>query len=375
MNMIGNTKAKSKSKTAVKPGFHMILLAAALIFSGIFSSCGDSKLPSSVTTPGNVASFGYLLVDNDDVYYTKTLIDGDKYYSSIYKYNTKNKTDIPVAVMEEVYDLDLRYEMNAYMSIYEGELYFLARFSDDSNQKWSPNIYKVKTDGKDAAPVPLFENDISCAFMQIVDGMIYYYDTQDSVLYRMKPDGTKREVIFEDDTEVIAIGKEKIYYANYDNMLMEVGINGGYPAEIYDFDRDSIEELVLEGNYLYYILDEKTFIGRIKTDGSERRDDIYKVSAASNAWILSFNISEETIYFVLDEYGQTGDYAVLSIVPGSREKVIVKDSYEFLDISPLAIWGNTVYFFGVTMESEDSWYTVSKNGGETAEFQPQFIFK
>ena len=350
-----------------------VLLLCAVIFSGILSSCGASSILSS----GNVSNYGYVLTDKTDVYYTKTITSGNGTVSSnIYKYNTKTQTEILIAQTsaEEIF------EMNAFMTLYNGELFFLTNYAHGTSKEWSPNIYKIKTDGKNTKPEAILEKDTKCSFMQIVNGMIYYYDYLEDSMYRVNPNGTKRELICELPMTAIAIGGGKIYFADYD-ILAEVSVNGGEPKEIYNFEEDDIyiESLILDGNYLYYTEYNQELIGRIRIDGKDNRE-VYKVPESSSAYIENFNIGAGKVYFTLDEYGESGDYAVLEITPGGNQpRVIVSDKNELGDISPLSIWGDTIYFVGfpifdTVLNSDFVWFTVSKNGGNIEPFQPFNVY-
>jgi len=343
----------------------LCFIISAVIFAGLAApSCGKSVAPTS----GNVSNYGYILTDGNDIYYTKIVEDeqGD-FYSNIYKYNTKNGSEVLIAENEA----DSMYDLNAYLSLDGGYLYFLPNFLHKSVKEVSDNIYRVKPDGKNTKPEPLFEENINVSFMHVSNGTIFYYDDAESAIYKMKTDGTRRQLICEAFISGIAVGKDKIYYSEFE-LLMAVGVNGGEPEEIFDFEDFDIyiEYLVLDGDYLFYLDDNQSTLGRIKVNGTENRT-LYTYD-----YIEHFNISGGTLYFIVDEYGSTGNYAVLSIVPGSRSpRVIVSDKEDLGEISPLAIWGGTVYFIGfpsseTIMDSDEVWFTVDISGDEIKPFQP-----
>lgn len=352
-----------------------LILLALFIFSGAASSCGSSV----AATSGNASNYGYVLADGDDIYYTKIVVESEtECYSNIYKCSAKNTDD-------EILISSVRAEyvnhMNAFLSLDGGYLYFLTKFIHGSEEEYSDNIYRVKPDGKNTTPEKLFEENISCSFMYISNGMIYYYDDTDCALYRMNTNGTKKQLLCEAIATGIAFSGDKIYYAEFDQ-LMSVSVNGGEPVEIYNFEEDDIyiESLVFDGGYLYYLDDTYSLIGRIKTDGTDKKK-IYEVGESSYAYIEGFNVSGGVVYFVLDEYGQTENYAVLSVTPGSKStKLIVSDTNELGDIGPLSIWNDTIYFIGMPiyetiMDSDDVWFTVKKSGGNITPFKPLNVFK
>jgi hypothetical protein len=369
-----NTNTNMIIKTAKKSKIILILLAL-LVFSGAASSCGASV----AATSGNSTNYGYVLADGDDIYYTKIIVESEsEIYSNIYKCSARNPdSEILISSMPAGYIN----HMNAFLSLDGGYLYFLAKFIHESEEEYSDNIYRIKPDGKNTVPEKLFEEDISCSFMYISNGVIYYYDDTDYAFYRMNTNGTKKQLLCEAVVTGAAVGGDKIYFAEFD-VLMSVSVNGDEPKEIYNFEDDDIyiEKLILDGNYLYYLDDTYSLIGRIRTDGTDKKK-IYEVSESSYAYIESLNVSGGVVYFVLDEYGQTENYAVLSITPGSKStKLIVSDTNELGDIGPLSIWGDTIYFVGMPiydtiLDSDDVWFTVKKSGGKIDPFKPLNVFK
>jgi len=333
------------------------------------SSCGKSV----ALTSGNSANYGYILVDGNFVYYTKILTtDYGDFYSNIYRRNMNTGAEILIAEIEA----DTMYDLNAFLTLDGGYLYFLPNFAHDSASDSSHNIYRVKPNGKNTTPEALFREDIDCTFMHISNGIIFYYDDTESVLYRMKTDGTKRQPLVEAFIEGIAIGKDTIYYSEYE-MLMSISVNGGEPVEVYDFDDYDfyIEHLILDGEYLFYLDDTQSRIGRIRIDGRDNRPSIYEY-----AYIEYFNVSNGQIYFVVDEYGSSGYYAIMSISPGSRNpRLVVSDRAELGYISTVALWGNSIYFIGMPsretiMDSDELWFIAGTDGSGLTPFQPLNVY-
>jgi hypothetical protein len=332
-------------------------------------SCGsETPIPA-----GNVNNFGYVFADGNDIYYTQVVITDFSYYGNIYKYNTANKSEILVAETE----VDYFDEMNAYLTLHNGELYFLPYFTHEYGDS-SPNIYKVKPDGANTTPAKLFDKDISCTFMQIKDGVLYYYDDMESKLYSMNPNGTNRKVICEADMQSISIGGSKAYFAD-DEMLMSVSLKGGEPEVLFDFweldDGFYLENIVADGNYIYYYDEFNELIGRIRTNGRDNQE-IY--AAESGEYIVSFNVSGDTVYIVAGNYGAERNYALLA-VSGGDARVIVSDSEKLIDIMPVSIWGETLYFNGAHLEetvdgSDYAWFTVRRTGGNLVPWRAFSIY-
>ena len=345
-----------------------LLFAVLLICAAAFGSCGSAAGPS-----GNIGNYGYVLVDGNDIYYTKVIIGEMDYYGNIYKYNTVDQTEILVAETH----VDYFSEMNAYLTLYNGYLYFLPYFLHDSVNESSPNIFRVIPDGKNTTPEPLLTYEASITFMQITGGKLYFYDDFDEMLYSMNPDGTNHKIICEDIMFGISISGNRAYYTDYE-MLSSVNLYGGQPKLIFDFSEledESIylENIIVDGNYVYYLSDDFSHIGRIGTNGRNKKN-IY--TAELNEYICFFNISGDTLFVVSEDYGEEENYAVIAVnIKDGSAREVVSASENLGDILPLSIWGETIYFTGMPiyetiMDSDYVWFTVQKDGGSLAAWQP-----
>jgi hypothetical protein len=331
-----------------------------------------------VIPAGNINNYGYVLVDGNDIYYTKVIITDFSYYGNIYKYNTASKKETLVAETE----VDYPNEMNAYMTLYNGELYFLPYFLNDSIKEAAPNIYKVKPDGVNITPTAIFEDEISCTFMQFEGGLIYYYDDVEETLYSVRPNGSNRKIICEAPMFSISIGGGKAYFADYE-MLRSVSLRGGEPDDIFDFmeleEGFYLKDIIADGNYIYYSDDEYGRIGRIRTNGKDN-EDIYVANEETGEYIRFFNLSGDTVYIVMEDYGTEKDFAIISVsTRGGQPRVIVSDSENLGDILPVSIWGDTIYLCGMPryetiMDSDYVWFTVRKNGSKPTSFKPFNVY-
>ena len=338
----------------------IFLIFACAIIAVSIGSCGSGSLISA----GNINNYGYVLVDGNDIYYTKVIITDMNYYGNIYKYNTATKQEEIVA--ETI--VDFPNQMNAFLTLYNGDLYFLPYFLHESIAESSPYIYKVKPDGKNIVPEPVFEDDASITFMQIVDRTLYYYDDAEGILYSMNPNGTNRKAVCEAMMSGISISGGKAYFTDYE-FLQSVSLKGGEPELIFDFSELEepiyLKNIVVDGNFIYYSEYDGTRIGRIRTNGTNN-EDIY-ISGAGE-YINFFNVSGDMMYIVVENYGREQNHAVIAVsASGGNSRVIVSDSENLGDILPVLIWGETIYLSGMPifemMESEYVWFTVKKSGG------------
>lgn len=363
-----------------------LIVLAVFLLSATLGACGRS-----VNVPaGNLANYGYTLVDGNDVYYSKIIVNGGDWYSTIYKYDTKTQTEVLVSVL----DASEANIMNGFLTLSGGELYFLANYLDNCTYEDASNISVIKPDGKNPEDIrTLFESDdLSCKYMQIVDNTIYFYDTLEMTIYKVNKDGTNLKVVCETDLDIrgMYVDNGTIYYAE-DEILYSVSAKGGIPKVIYDIaeqepeDEDAdfeyfyFDRIAVDGNYIYYMNDEWTFIGRVKTDGTDNKV-IYEVDEDSPSNIQSFTVSDGTVYFVLDSYGAEDSWVILATTPGAtKPRVVVDDKNNYGDILPISIWGDTIYYLALPsyetiMDSDYVWFTVNKNGGKITPFQPFTVY-
>jgi hypothetical protein len=353
----------------------LLILVCALAVVTLGSCGGGIEIPA-----GNINNYGYVLVDGNDMYYTKVIMTDFSYYGNIYRYNMNTQIETLIAQTE----VDFPNEMNAFMTLYDGHLYFLPYFLNDSIKEASTNIYRIKLDNsedRNIIPEPLFEEEISCTFMQIVKGTLYYYDDMEGILYSMKPDGTNRKTVAEAAMDIITIRGNNAYFMDFD-MLYSVSLRGGEPRLVFDFsDIDGegtaiyLKDIIADGNYIYFLDDSFSKIGRIRNNG-RNFEEIYTVPDGSVEYVVFLNISGDTLFFVAENYGEEGACAILSLsTKGGEPKVIVSDSVSFEDILPFSIWGDVIYFCGMPrydtiMDSHYVWFTVRRNGERLGPFKP-----
>ena len=352
----------------------IIVLCACVIIAVCAASCGGggSQIPA-----GNITNYGYVLVEGNELYYTKVIMTDISCYSNIYRYNTGTKKEELVAEVEA----DYFNEMNAYLTLHNGYLYFLPYSSfHESRYESAPNIYRVKADGESVEAEALLEGSASVTFMQIKGGVLYYYDDAEEKLYSMTPSGENKRVVCEAVMDSISITGGKAYFVE-DELLMSVSLKGGKPNLVCDFweldDGFYLSTIAADGKYIYYSDDEYSRIGRIRTNG-KNNEILY--TAEEDEYVIFFNVSGDTIFIVMENYGKSKDFAIIAVnTKGGNPRVVVSDSENFGDILPLSIWGDTIYFNAMpekelVLESENAWFTVKKSGGKPIPFKPFSVY-
>ena len=348
------------------------MLITVSVMCVLLVSCGNNAgIPA-----GNLLNYGYVLVDGDDVYYSKILINDGDYYSCIYKYNSSTSEDVLISALYAEDDN----VMNSFLTLEKGNLYFLTNYLHESHLEASENISYIKPDGKVPEEVQkIFEtDDISARYMQIVKGVLYYYDDWEEAIYRINLNGTGKKLICEAEIysdSFLTVANNKVYFGE-DTMILEVSINGGTPKVIFDSEEEYEDDyyyigyLAADNKFIYYMDDDKSFIRRISLNG---KNDTLVYEAPAGMNIESFNVSDGVVYFVTD----TNDiYEIMSITPGAANPTVVVDRNNgYGDILPISIWGNTIYFLAMPayetiMESDYVWFTVNKSGGRITAMRP-----
>lgn len=367
----------------------LVILILCVIIANA-GSCGSS----SAVPAGNIANYGYVLVDGNNIYFTRMVITDFANYSNIYRLDMRTPQAEPLLIAKM--EVEWHNEMSAFLTLHNGYLYFLPYFLHESMNEVSPNIYRVRADGQDVTPEPMLEQDAAITFMQIAGGLIYFYDEnagEHGTLYSMRPDGSNREIVLEAFMQAITIGGNDAFFIDEDMVLRSVSLRGGEPREIFNFLQteeneeeefgvfpDNINNILADGNYIYYLDEDGLFVGRIRTNGTNN-EIIYAVNEESSEFIAYFNVSGDTLFMVMGDYGAEFNFAIIAVSTrgGGTPRVVVSPSEDLGDIMPISIWGNVIYFAGMPiyetiMDSDYVWFSVRKEGGRPVAWQPFSIF-
>jgi hypothetical protein len=196
----------------------------------------------------------------------------------------------------------------------------------------------------------------------------------------MNPNGKNRKAVCEAMMFGISISGGKAYFADYE-FLKSVSLKGGEPELIFDFGELEeplyLRDIIADGNYIYYLDDDGMNVGRIRTNG-RNNEIIYE--SVDGEYFNFINISGDMLYIVAENYGAEQNFAVLAVsTGGGSARVVVSDSEDLIDITPILIWGDTIFFCGVHieesfMDSDYAWFTVKRTGGALVPFRPFSIY-
>lgn len=359
-----------------KTNLHKKIILTTLILSFIFSiaACGSG----AVHTSGENNSFGYTLLDGDDLYYTKVVVKEDVYYySCLYKRNLKTKEETLINITE----CDYLNEVNSFINIAGSDILFLTNYVYDSSYGVSDNITKVKKTGME--PSLLLEEDSDCALMQVVGSDVYYYDESEQIIYKTDKNGSSPKKICEASTNSFFVQGSKLYFSDFE-YIYSVSASGGEPSVIFESTEEGyyVDQITYGNGYIYFIDDSFSSIRRIKGSAKNITESelLYEADMNKNTYIERIYYYNKELYFTLDCYGANDNYAVLAYNPAtSNTRVVVSDTEDFIEISPFSIWNDTVYFYAMTsneniMDSDWVWYTVPASGGKATPFSPLYVF-
>lgn len=237
-----------------------------------------------------------------------------------------------------------------YFNIYEDRIYYLDAV------EWNI-MCSAKLDGSDKTI--LYENEFAeyCADkMQVVDGWVYFF-IKDSVLYRVKTDGTELTVLSKGNEHCIdfSIGKEWIYFSvmkpidnKWSTVLFKMRMDGTQRTQLMqenslllDYDCEWIYYVDTAGKSIGELNTDGQSICKIRFDGSEKQ----KLTDSDMLWNGFFKVIGDWIYY--EDFGD--DIGLYKVNTDSGERVKISDDIpcRFVDI-----WSNWMIKFDIDYSDE-----------------------
>ncbi len=295
----------SKNKPLSKVKAVSLILAAALLLSGIFFFVSDKYPPDTdkykyknVIT-GNMVNDG-LVFEKDGVIYYQS--HNDNWY--LYKEENGNHTRLNTD--------------NSWCICSDGEYVYYANVDDGSS------VYRVKTNGEDRQKL----NSDNCYNLILHEDYVFYIDSnQNRPLYRMKKDGSERQKIVDECVYDAVIDNGKIYGVSKNGMF-SVSVDGS------DFGficKESGKDINVFNHTLYFISRENNRIYSVKTDGSE----LTKISGDEAGYL---NVCEGYIFY----QNLSAEGRLFSIeINTSRKKKINNENSQYINITSDRIYYRT----------------------------------
>ena len=192
-------------------------------------------------------------------------------------------------------------------------------------------LYKMKPDGSSKTLI----TDEYCTNINVVDEWIYYISKEK--ITKIKTNGTQKTVLnWTDRAErCLVISNNIVYYIDIWGGLFKINLDGTNPKRIGDINTYFFQ---VDGDWIYYNQEiTPSGIGsgniyRIKTDGTQQ-------SKLVDCNTSDFNVCNGWIYYENHEYHNTGIFKVK--IDGSEKQCIINEE----DVYNFTIVNNNIVFF------------------------------
>lgn len=220
-----------------------------------------------------------------------------------------------------------------------GWIYYI----DSSNE----SLHKLKLDGTEN--ITIAEKDVDEA---IVTNQFIYYVGENNNIYQMDLDGLNAKQLNQEYCQNICIHNDKIYYVNrYRNEIYRMNMDGSDPERI--SQEDLIGSFIIVNDFIYAVQYNRVL--KMKTDGST--SDIFL-----NENVTQINFDENYIYYTTNHSGAfvNNNYTLFRIDHDGKGKMQLSDNCQYINVLNTSILGwvpktfNTNnYFFSMKKGSTD----------------------
>lgn len=223
----------------------------------------------------------------------------------------------------------------------------------DTNEE---DIVRIKTNGKNKETVI---EDVDLEKFILVDNWIYYFD--ETKLCKIRTNGKEKQIILEKSIENYDVSEDWIYYS-YKNdgkyIIAKVKTNGKDNIKI---SEDAGQTFFIKGDYIYYIYQNnneyKNELWKIKTNGKnkEKIADLPK-----DMYIASVNFTENEIYYL--KKGEETNLAIykMNLKGGEETKIVDVNGY----VTYINIIDNWIYYPDINDQGNDAMFRIKTNGTE-----------
>ena len=319
-------KLNKKIKYAILTCFLILIVLLILAILPKYNKIGNSI--------GNIRNYGYVASEGKWIYYLSP--NEDKTQIGIYRTtkNGKNKENIYLTDMDIV-------SINAY----KGYLYFIGiSKSDDETVQLEDDdvdnkIYRIKANGSSDIEI-LNNNEFNneCFEIYVLDNHVYYIGT-DRNIYKMKLNGTDKELVADNGTGYIGITEKYILY----NDVVEVSESDAENEEISNEETESspFETCIMNIN------------------GKDKR------VLVEGQRLYSANLKDDYVYYTKEEVDEETDSNLIPIyrtkIGSNKEELIAKTNAYNLNL-----YENNLYYFNYNSSNEEESkvciYKVNING-------------
>ena len=311
---------EEKKEKKEKNSLVIVICIAVILIALLIAILIDYNSSKGVgNTIGNIRNYGYTAIQGDWIYYLSPNEDSSDV--GICKIR-KDGTDKQTLLMYE--DEETTHEIVS-INVSGNYIYYIEIATDEANEEdpYDNKIYRMKTDGSDREVINDNEINNDCYEIYVVDGFVYYIDL-DANVAKMKLDGSNKTVVAKNGTGYLGLTKEYIVFnkakenseTEYITYIMD--INGENERQIIKDKR--LYSVNIEDGYVYYTNDEKK-IYRTKIDSN-----VEELVCDTEAYNL--NVNNGYAYYLNYLDAENEDYTVCifktdvnPVVEGQEKKI------------------------------------------------------
>lgn len=275
-------------------------------------------LPSEESLMTNMINNSFATGDEDAIYFYNYDSEGVKLYKQ--QRSTKELTELDAIPVNG--DTDIMYSSLAVNGDY---LYYVPYDKTDSDKV--SKIWRMKTDGSTKELI----SSRSISMYQIYNGKLYYTDATSGYIYTSEMDGTSEETLLASYASKIILHDNKVYYLCYTTV-------GGFHTQLVRINLDGTEsEVIFDSslNLTYLITDNGTlYTFDVK---SSTNCSLYKIDSETlEPSLIIGNIPNSTmcslgndVYFAIyaaNDYFETGLHKV-NIAENTLTQIISTPAY------------------------------------------------
>ncbi len=290
---VNNQEKTQKSEKGSNKGFLVVIACViiaivALLIVFIINNTNANEGNSI----GNIRNYGYGTVSGNWIYYLAPNEDSSNV--GIFKVKKDGSDKQQIFMNEGSNDQEI-----VSINVSGKYVYFIKIIQEAYNEddQLDNKIYRMKIDGSDLQVINDNEINNDCYEIYVIDGAVYYIDTNANVA-KMNLDGSNKSVVSENGTGYIGITKDYIIYNDLKDENSEeyvtyiMDINGQNQRPILQDKR--LYSVNVENDYIYYTSEEKQ-ICRTKIDSGEE-----EIISETEAYNLNVNNGYAYFYNYLD---------------------------------------------------------------------------
>ncbi len=329
-------KLKNKFIELIKKNKILSIIIAALILIILVVIIVVCTRTQEGNTTGNLINLGFSVQKGGWTYY---LGFSDSTNDGIYKINSSGNKK------EKISD-----DYGLYLNKSGNYLYYIDLNSDEYN------IVRIKTNGEDKQIV---EQDVDLAKVSVIDNWIYYF--KDNKLYKVKTDGSDKQILLDRSITNYQIEGEWIYYSYRSNGKYIIAKTDGEDTQRIDSDASST--FFVDGKNIYYIYenyntDDDTYsyeLYKVETDG-ENKEKIADISGQVDT--LGVNFDGKYLYYTkTDEEDNVAIYKIR--INGEEETKITDISTYSTNININNGW---IYYTDINDDGDSDIFRIKTNG-------------